>query len=85
MANLYTPLRREPREIRLLTIGPWKTDPTEEAHLRLYPTALEEAGDYTCLSYTWGPPKPEHPPALNGFDFFVRENLHAGVALPPFP
>ncbi|KAK4461530.1 heterokaryon incompatibility protein-domain-containing protein [Cladorrhinum samala] len=79
MANPYTALRREPCEIRLLDILPWTTDPSEEIQLQLYPTALAETGDYTCLSYTWGQPKPDYPVSLNGVEFRVRENLHSAL------
>ncbi|KAK4198557.1 heterokaryon incompatibility protein-domain-containing protein [Triangularia verruculosa] len=79
MASPYSPLQREPREIRLLDIEPWTTDRTERIRLRVFPTELDKAGDYICLSYTWGMVAPLFPVVLNGIDFCVRENLYSAL------
>lgn len=79
MSSPYSPLRRDPREIRLLDVEPWTSERTEPIRLHVFPTKLDAAGDYKCLSYTWVQPEPSFPVQLNGFGFRVRENLHEAL------
>ncbi|KAK0660789.1 heterokaryon incompatibility protein-domain-containing protein [Cercophora samala] len=83
MASPYTPLEPKPEpheshlyKIRLLDIEPWTIDQAENIRLRLHPTRLDKAGEYICLSYTWGQPEPTFSVLLNDTEFSVRENLY---------
>jgi hypothetical protein len=77
MAFAYSSLRSDRQEIRLLTLRPGnKGDPVQ---LGIETTSLGLAGDYTCLSYAWGPPDPNRAVEVNGYPFGVRENLYLAL------
>ncbi|KAK5656924.1 hypothetical protein OQA88_3446 [Cercophora sp. LCS_1] len=79
MPYTYTPLRADSRDIRILSLQPCRpkrrSGKTPPIRLRIETTTLDNAGEYTCLSYTWGAPSPKRSIKVNGHDFSVRANL----------
>jgi hypothetical protein len=76
MAYQYLPLHSPEEAIRLLNIHPGKDE--EPLSCTLTPDHVLSHADcppYAALSYTWGPPTPQHTITINGASFFIRENL----------
>src|SRR5215471_8796089 len=68
----YTKLQSE-REIRLLTVYH-----DGDGHLlgELDATALDEAGDFLAISYTWGEEKETHELSIDGRELHISRNAH---------
>lgn len=78
MAYVYTALRAEHREIRLLSLEPSKVG-DEPLQLSLYTVPLDCPGRYEALSYTWGETLPKFDVRVNGFSFQIGGNLHSAL------
>lgn len=65
--NMYTPLDRRRREIRLVAILPGKWSKT--VHCTLSIASLNDAPAYEALSYTWGDANDTVPICVNGQPF----------------
>lgn len=85
MPYKYTPLQTDNQEIRIAYLEPSRPRrnrsrrKTPLIRLRIETTTLHDAGEYTCLSYTWGAPEPKHTIQVNGHDFDVRADLFAAL------
>ncbi|VUC31535.1 unnamed protein product [Clonostachys rosea] len=78
MMYVYTALRAEQREIRLLSLEPSKFD-DEPIQLSLYTVPLDSPGSYEGLSYTWGETLPKFDVKVNGLGFQIGGNLHSAL------
>ncbi|CAG9984233.1 unnamed protein product [Clonostachys byssicola] len=78
MTYVYTALRAEHREIRLLSLEPSKGG-DEPLQLSLYTVPLDCPGGYEALSYTWGDTLPKFDVRVNGFGFQIGGNLHSAL------
>ncbi|CAH0055481.1 unnamed protein product [Clonostachys solani] len=78
MTYVYTALRAERREIRLLSLEPSKAG-DEPLQLSLYTVPLDCPGSYEALSYTWGETLPKFDIRVNGFGFQIGGNLHSAL------
>jgi hypothetical protein len=79
MAYVYIPLRSKEQEIRLFDLDPWRVSSSDPIELRMVTTELGLAGDYVCLSYTWGEPTPKYGIKIDGCDFEIQKNLHTAL------
>jgi hypothetical protein len=74
---VYEPLKGPEFSIRLLEVLPSDGNSTSIC-IRLWETPLHEAGEYRCLSYTWGSPLSRmYEINVNGDIFHVRQNLYS--------
>jgi hypothetical protein len=74
---VYTELKPEPSEIRLLKVFP-AADFDARVECALDCVSLDDA-NYNALSYTWGDPKDLVPIHVNGHQFLVRRNLKSAL------
>ncbi|KAK1829418.1 heterokaryon incompatibility protein-domain-containing protein [Podospora conica] len=73
MSFTHAPLE-SPRHIRLLRVE-WKADKTAEGlECTLAPTSLDNAPEFTALSYAWESQKPSVSILCDGHGFLVTEN-----------
>src|SRR3569833_3981206 len=85
MSYTYTPLRTDSQEIRVVYLDPCRPRRNcsgREAppiRLRIETVTLHDAGEYTCLSYTWGGREPRHTIQVDGHDFDVRADLFTAL------
>uniref|UniRef100_A0A8H7K1W5 Heterokaryon incompatibility domain-containing protein n=1 Tax=Bionectria ochroleuca TaxID=29856 RepID=A0A8H7K1W5_BIOOC len=78
MTYVYTALRAEHREIRLLSLEPSKVG-DEPLKLSLFTVPLDCPGSYEALSYAWGETLPKFDVKVNGFGFQIGGNLHSAL------
>lgn len=69
-AFVHPPLDLTTDQIRLLSI-----QPGEPIRCTLEAYNPADRKEYIALSYTWGPESPKQNIAINGSEFFVRQNL----------
>ena len=73
----YSPLDPKKAEIRLVTLLPGKT--RDAIRCTLCTISLDNAPEYTALSYVWGDPSQTIPIILDGEPFDITVNLEAGL------
>ncbi|KAL9045503.1 MAG: hypothetical protein Q9214_001459, partial [Letrouitia sp. 1 TL-2023] len=73
-AQIYHPLKKIRREIRLLHISPGQKV-TESIKCHLSVASLDDRPVYEALSYVWGDPRVTKSINLGGRSFRVRKNL----------
>ncbi|KAI1456695.1 heterokaryon incompatibility protein-domain-containing protein [Annulohypoxylon moriforme] len=76
--SIYTPLNREPPQIRFITIEPSRTE-DEPVRCQLDVVELEPDVHYAALSYVWGNPKITKDIIVNGVNLPVTTNLEAAL------
>ncbi|KAK5730216.1 hypothetical protein LTR15_000150 [Elasticomyces elasticus] len=69
----YTALDADQRQIRLLT---WDLDEDDQLACQLKVVSLNDAFEYTALSYTWSTEPPAHCIQVNGYSFWIRSTLY---------
>jgi hypothetical protein len=75
LPDIYKPLDKDTREIRLFEILPSKT-PKATVELRLFHCRLEDvSGKFIPFSYVWGDPRDTEPIKVNGISTEVTCNL----------
>ncbi|KAF2246247.1 HET-domain-containing protein, partial [Trematosphaeria pertusa] len=77
-APLYRALRKVPLEIRLLEILRPKSS-RSIVNCRLITVSLDDAPEYTALSYVWGPPSRTRNIRVNGRLMPVTTNLNSAL------
>jgi hypothetical protein len=77
MAFPYSSLQSDRQEIRLLTLRPG--DEGDPIPLGIETTSLGLTGDYTCLSYAWGPPGPNCAGELSGHSQLAQVRYPIGL------
>lgn len=71
--SIYTPLRREYREIWLASLKPG--DPEDDIQLSVSVISLDDDPKYDALSYVWGDLHDTYRISLSGQAFQVTRNL----------
>lgn len=74
---LYRSLRRDSREVRLISFESLRDEP--EINLRLHTFSLQGAPEYKALSYVWGSPDDTRLIVVNGTAVQASANLHAAL------
>jgi hypothetical protein len=81
-ASLYQPL--QPDEIRLIELQR-KVEDNEEVSCSLITVRLEDAPEYTALSYVWGSEADAATIRVDGIEFRVTQNLRDALATLQMP
>ncbi|KAK5746147.1 hypothetical protein LTR17_000881 [Elasticomyces elasticus] len=75
----YPVLEAERRQIRLLTVQ--KSDLEGDLACHLEVVSLDDAVEFTALSYVWGTEQPLCSVQVDGHTLWIRPNLHAYLIL----
>ncbi|KAL5313099.1 hypothetical protein ACEPPN_019526 [Leptodophora sp. 'Broadleaf-Isolate-01'] len=77
---LYQPLNSESKEIRLLSLSKWETFIHRTLSLKMENVPLDQAPNFTALSYVWGGQEASARVMCNGQGFCITKSLYNTLA-----